>query len=231
MVKRHLKSLNAPRSWDILRKENTFTTRPNPGAHSFKLGTSINHVLKKELKVTSITKESQNIINNKDCLVNGKPVKDVHTIVGLMDVISLPKLKKSFRMTLNNKGKLSFVEIDDKEAGLKLSKVVGKTKIKGGKTQINTLDGRNILVKDDNYNTSDTIVIELPSQKIKKHVAFGEGATVMLTGGKHSGSIGKIEKVDNNTIFFKSNQDDKTYETLKKFVFVLGKDKQEIKVQ
>ena len=91
MVKRHLKSLNTPKTWDVARKENVFVTRPQPGAHPFSLGISINHILKKDLKIATITKDTQLIINNKDCLVNSKPVKNIHHLVGFMDVITLPK--------------------------------------------------------------------------------------------------------------------------------------------
>lgn len=231
MVKRHLKVLNTPKTWDLARKATMFTTRPNPGAHSYKLGISINYILKNELNIASITKESKQILNNKDCLVNGKIIKDVHHLVGFMDTISLPRIKKNYRMTLSQRGKISAIEINEKEIGIKLSKIMGKTKLKSNKIQINTLDGRNIIVKEDTFKTSDSILIEVPSQKIKKSFTLEDGATIMIIGGKHIGTTGKIEKIDNNAIFFKSNADDKTYETLKRFAFVLGKDKSEVTVQ
>ena len=52
MVKNHLKTLNAPKTWAIKRKENTFVTKPQPGSHSYKLGFSINHILKSELNIS-----------------------------------------------------------------------------------------------------------------------------------------------------------------------------------
>ncbi len=231
MVKRHLKSLNTPKTWDVARKENVFVTRPQPGAHPFSLGISINHILKKDLKIATITKDTQLIINNKDCLVNSKPVKNIHHLVGFMDVITLPKLKKNYRVILNPRGKIGVIEIDEKEANLVLSKVMNKTKIKKGLTQINTLNNRNIPVKEDKYKTSDSLLVELPSQKIKKQLSLSEGSYVILIGGKHIGSLGLIQKIEGNKVFFKSETADQIYETLKKFVFVLGKDKAEIKVQ
>jgi small subunit ribosomal protein S4e len=195
------------------------------------LGLPINIILKKELGFTATTKETKTLLNKKSCFVNDRLVKDVHLIVGFMDVITFPEIKQNYRVTLSKKGKLSIVEIDEKEAKLRLSKVVGKTKIKGGKIQINTLDSYNILVKEDKYKTSDSLLLENKSNEIKKVFSLVEGSSIILIGGKHIGSIGVIEKIENNNIFFKSNDNEQIYETLKKFVYVIGDKKPEIKVQ
>jgi small subunit ribosomal protein S4e len=231
MVKQHLKALYAPKTWDIKRKETTFVTRPKPGAHSFRLGTSINHILKKELNIASTSKESKTLLNRKSCLVNGKVIGDVHYIVGFMDVVSFPEIKKNYRVTLSKKGKLSLIEIDEKEVDLHLSKIIGKKILTGKKVQINTMDARNILVKENMYKTSDSLLIELSSKLVKKHLSFKESNTIMLIGGKHIGSVGQIEKIEDKNIFFKNDSDGQVYETLKKFAFVLGEKKSEIKVQ
>lgn len=229
MVKRHLKSLNAPKTWNVGRKATVYITRPNPGAHSFNLGYSINHLLKNELKLSSKSKETKYILNNSDCLVNGKAVKDIRHIVGFMDVVSFPKINKYYRIILSEKGRIIPVEIDKKETNIKLSKLTNKSLIKGGKLQLHTLDGRNILVDKGDYETSDTLVVELPSQKVTKSLPFKEGSLIMLIGGKHIGVVGEVEKIESNKIFFK--KENKTYETLKKYVFVLGKGKSEVKVK
>ncbi|MFT4297572.1 MAG: 30S ribosomal protein S4e [Candidatus Woesearchaeota archaeon] len=231
MTKQHLKSLYAPKTWDIARKENIFTTRPKPGAHPFRLGVSINHLLKKNLGFASTTKESKTLLNNGSCYVNCKLVKNVHYLVGFMDSLSFPEIKKHYRVVLSEKGKVTLIEIDEKESKLKLSKITNKTLVKGGKFQLNTMDGRNILIKEDKYNTSDSILLDLESGEIKKSIALKEKATIMLIGGKHIGFVGQIENIDNNKVFFKNNKNDQTYETLKKFVFVIGESKSELKVQ
>lgn len=239
MVKRHLKSIAAPRTWRLKRKEDVFTTRPNPGSHKLDYGISINHVLKKELKVCSITKETKLILNNDDCLVNSRPVKDIHYIVGLMDVVSLPKLKKNYRVIIDSKGYLNLIEIPDKEAGQIYCKITNKTKVKKGIIQLNTLNSRNILInKNDkdkknanvknDYQTNGTLIYDTKDGKIVEYFPFQEGSTVLLIGGNHIGQIGKVEKIEGNNIIFK--RDDKTYQTLKKFVFVVGKDNPELKI-
>lgn len=231
MVKNHLKSLNTPKTWNVSRKENTFVTRPSPGAHNLMLGFSLNHLMKNELGLTKTTKETKQVLFNKDCLVNGIEAKDVHLSVGFMDVISFPKIKKNYRITINKLGKLEAIEIADKDAKFKLSKVTNKTKLKGGKTQINTLDAKNILVDKDEYKTSSSLLLELPGFKISKTFELEKGSFVILTGGRHIGSLGIIESVEGNSVIFKNNSNDEQYETLKEFVFVLGKGKSEITVE
>jgi small subunit ribosomal protein S4e len=233
MVKNHLKSLNAPRTWNVLRKDQIFVTKPNPGSHKLEMGLSINHILKYDLGVSKTTKDSKYMLNNKDCIVNGKPINDMHYLVGFMDTISLPKAHKHYRVTLNTKGKLHVIEIDEKEASTLISQISNKTLLKGGKVQINTADGRNFLLgkEKDTYKTSDSLVLDVPSQKIKKHIVCEEGATIILTSGLHIGKIAKIEKIEGNNVFIKESSTNETYQTLRKFIFVIGKDKPEVKVR
>jgi small subunit ribosomal protein S4e len=231
MVKNHIKSLNTPKTWNVARKGTIFTTRPNPGAHSFNLGISLNHVIKRELGLANTTKEVKLILNNGDCLVNNKEAKDVHLNVGFMDIVSFPKIKKYYRITINKTGKLFLLEINEKESLLKLSKITNKTVLKKGKVQLNTMDGKNILIDKDSYNTSSSLLIDLSKSEIKKSLNLEKNAIVILIGGRHIGSIGMIESVSSNSIIFRDNIEDKEYETLKKFVFVIGKDKSEIMVE
>jgi len=63
MTKNHLKRLNTPKTWKILRKEEKFVTRPNSGAHKQELGMSINTFFKTVLKRTITTKDTKTCIN------------------------------------------------------------------------------------------------------------------------------------------------------------------------
>src|SRR3989338_4879108 len=120
MVKRHLKRIAAPRRWHIQRKANVFITRPNPGAHSLELGLSLNTMLKDLIKVARTTREVKGILNTKEVLVDGKRRKDVHHLVGFMDVIEIPQTNQAFRISFDGHGRLVAVKIDPKEAKLKL---------------------------------------------------------------------------------------------------------------
>ncbi len=223
MVKNHLKRLNMPSSWQIKRKIIRWVTRPNPGAHALEFGLSINTFLKEITGLASSTREVRNILYNKEIFVDGKIRDERKFIVGLMDVVSVPKMNKHYRIAFNSKGKLTAVPIKEEESKIKLSKIKNKSLVKG-KTQLNLSDGRNILVDKDDFKVGDSVVIELPSQKIKQSVKLEKGALIYLTGGKHTSDIGKVEDISSRKITFKSNTGE-TYQTLKKYAFVVGKDK------
>ena len=230
MVKRHLKRLTAPRSWDIKRKSTVFVTRPKPGPHSYDEGVSLNIVLRDLLGYANTTKEVKKALNNNIILVDGIRRRDHRFIVGLMDVISIPKLKENYRILVNKKGKLVLIKIDEKEAKIKPCKIIGKTPIKG-KTQLNLFDGRNIIVeKETDYKVGDSVVIEIPSQKILQHLKLENKAFVIITKGRRVGNTGKIENISRDEITCKTDSGE-VIETKKRYVFVIGKEKPVIKIK
>ena len=108
-----------------------------------------------------------------------------------MDVVTLGE--NNFRCIIDRKGRLRYRPISKKEAQTKVCRINGKTTVKGGKTQLNLHDGRNILVDDaTEYNTGDSLVLSLPSQDIKKHIRFSEGIKCYLTGGAHVGEFAEV---------------------------------------
>ena len=224
MVKRHLKRLVAPKSWKIKRKGITFVTRPNPGMHSKKNSTSINVVLRDMLSYAKTTRDVKMILADNGVLVDKKQVKDHRFSVGVMDIIEMPKINKCFRVLLNKKGDICLVEIKGDETGIKLCKIVEKTVIKKGKIQINLNDGKNIIIDKNNYDTGDTLVIEVPKQKIKEHLKFEKGSFVYLSGGKHKGEFGIADEIKDSMIKVKQKSGE-SFETSKKFAFVIGREK------
>lgn len=228
MVKRHLKRLAIPKSWDIKKKGIKFTTRPSAGAHSFELGMPINIILRDMLKYSHSNREVKKIMDNKQILVDGKIRKNHRLIVGFMDVISAPKIKEHFRVILNKKGKLSLLHITEQEAKLKICRISGKKKI-SGKTQLNLLDSRNILIEKDPYKVGDSIVIEIPSQKIKDHLKLEKNSVVFIMGGKNTGKLGKVENIIGRIIICKDNSG--LFEVPFDYVYVVGKDKPSLKVE
>ena len=144
----HLKRIATPKTWGILRKVNTFITRPNPGAHSYYKGQSLNTVMKEDIGIARTTKE-----------VDGKKRHDEKHNVGFMDVITFPATKESYRIGFTKKGKLKSFAIDAKEANVKITKITGKHHITGGKTQLLCEDGRTINIDKDNYKVGDSALI------------------------------------------------------------------------
>ena len=135
-MKRHLKRISAPKTWDIKRKANKFIARPFPSGHKLEHTVSISTLLKEMIKTAKTTKDIKYILNNKEVLINGKKVKEHRRPVGLMDVVELKEINESYRIILSEKGKLKAISIKGDEAKIKLCKIVDKTKIKKNKMQL-----------------------------------------------------------------------------------------------
>lgn len=229
MIKRHLKRLAAPRSWKIKRKGITFITRPKPGAHPYIEGLPLTVILK-DLGYATTTREVKKILVNKNILVDGVRRQNHRFIVGIMDVLAIPELNAYYRFLINKKGELMLVKTDEKEAKIKLCKITGKTLVKN-KLQLNLFDSRNILVEKNNeYKTGDTLVIEVPSQKIMHHLKLERNAVVFITRGKKVGNLGKVENISQQGVACKKESGE-IIETRKEYVFVIGKDKPIIKLE
>jgi len=221
---RHLKSYAAPKSWTLLRKIRKWVLKPLPGAHPLDKALPIG-VLLKQVGVADTTKEARKIINQRAVLVDGIPVKDVHFATGFMDGITI-KPDIILRGTLDEKGRLKFVPVP--EVSKKISKIIGKTSAKGGKVQLNLSDGRNVLVDKGSHKTGDSLLFDVPSQKIVDTIPLDKGVTVFLVGGKHTGTVGIVAEIQKERIWI--TKDKEKLETLKKFAFVIGKDKPLLKL-
>lgn len=233
MVKNHLIRLAAPRTWQIPRKITKFIGRPSPGAHSFVYGMPLVVVLRDIIKVADTTRQVRHILNNKEVQVNGKIIRKPRTIVGFMDVLSIPRLNLFFRISLNKKNQLVFVETDGKDAKLRLAKISGKRTLKGNNQAINLNNGQNIIVKD-RYRVGDSIVIDNDTGAATKRLELKKGVPVMLTGGRHIGAIGKIveiipKKLYGDQIVVKTK--DEQFTTLRRFAFVLGETEPLVKIE
>lgn len=229
MVKQHLKRIAAPKAWNIQRKTNTFIARPYPGGHPLEEGMGLGTFLKEIFGYARNTKEAKQMLRSKDVLVDESRRKNVRLHVGLFDTISFPDIKEQYRIILSKHGKLDVVSIPKEEAAKKPCKITNKSKVKG-KTQLNLFDGRNLLVDKDEYKTGDTIILELPSQKITNHHKLAKKALIFLIGGKHKGSTGVVQDIVGNKIMYKT-EEGSIAETLKKYAFVLGEGKPSVKVE
>ena len=221
MSSSHLKRLVAPRSWNIARKENTWTTKPMPGKHSQEGAIPISTILRDYLKVCDNNREAKIIINDGSVMIDQRIVREPKTAVGLMDIISIPLMKMHVRGVLDRHGKIQFVPVKSTEAKWKLLRIEDKTIIKGGKTQLNLHDGTNIL-SEEKVKTGDVIQVSLPDFKIKKILELKKGAQVLITGGSHVGSISKITGLEitrspkPNLVMYKD------FQTIKSYSFVVG---------
>lgn len=229
----HMKRLNAPRAQRIRRKERKWAVKPSAGPHPIKKSIPLSYIIRDNLHLADTLRETKKIISNGDILVDGKTKKDYKYPVGLMDVVSLPKLKKDYRVLFDRKGKLTLVEISSKDSTWKLCRIQNKKILKEGKKQLNLHDGKNRLVKKDEFNTGDVLKINLKDDKIVDKYEFKKGNVSMITGGSHIGEIANIEKTDIISSS-KSNisvmKGEKEFTTLQSYVFPIGKNKPTIKI-
>jgi len=219
-----IKRLAAPRWWPIERKTKKFTVVPR-GPHPKQLSLPLLLLLREVLKLVETEKEAKLVIRKGEILVDGRKIKDIKFGVGIFDVIEIPSSKKVWR-AIPKKG-LSFIEIPDSEKKLKICKIVDKKTLKGNKTQLNLNDGRNILT-NEKYSTNDSLLIELPEQKIVEHIKFEKNSLAMVLEGKNAGRIDKIKEIEKNRIWL---GEEKIFEIPKDLLIVVGKDKSLIKLE
>ena len=56
------------------------------------------------------------------------------------------------------------------------------------------------------YNTNDSILIELPSQKILKHYQFIKSSPATVIAGKNIGIKGKVKEIFDRKTMFEANR-------------------------
>jgi small subunit ribosomal protein S4e len=219
-----LKRIAAPKWWPIERKTKKFIiVSRGPYMREFSLPLLV--LIRDVLKMAENKKEALAIIKKGDVLVDGRKRKDPKFGIGLFNVIEFPSIKKTYRAV--PKRGLSFIEIPENEAKLKLCKIIDKKSLRGSKNQINLNDGRNILTSE-NYSTCDSLLIEVPEQKIVDHIKFVENSTCMIFKGKNAGKIGKIKTIEKDSVLI---GDENTIEVPKDFVIVVGREQPLIKLE
>ena len=190
-----MKRLTMPRSWPLPRKSSVWIQKPNPCGHPLDLCMPMGVILRDVLGVAQNRREAKKILHSKLVKVDGAIETDIGRGVGLMDVLTVGDV--SYKCVLDTNGKLRYRTIPAKEALTKICRVMGKTTIKGAKTQVHLHDGRNLLFNENpEYKTGDSLVISLPDQEVKSYHKFEEGSIAYLTGGNHIGELATVRGQD-----------------------------------
>ncbi len=221
MVKRHIKRLTAPNTWNLKRKEGTFTAKPLPSGFTNKLSVSLVYLLRYILKVARTAKEVRNILITKEVLVDNKKIIELKYGVGLMDVISIPAIQKQYRLIITQAGYVAAVEISAQESSMKPLKIVAKNKVRTGKLQYTLLDGTTFF-DTTNYKKGDSVLFDTQHKKVKDHFAFTAGNYVYLIDGKSIGKHGVLESMDEKIITLSTPNGEKI-QTLKEYGMIIGK--------
>lgn len=231
-----LKRKPAPKFWPIHRKEFTWAVNPTPGPHSFEKCMPLAIVLRDVLTFAETRKEAKTIVAQGKVCVDGKVQRSDDFPVGLMDVISLPEIGKSFCILPSYKG-LILNPIKDEDAKFKLCRIEGKTVIDSGHMQLHLHDGSNMTVKvadsknpqEDVYKTLDTIKMSIPEKQVLEHTKMKEKDFAVITGGKNVGKFGKIVEIEKaegkkrrNALVTVEDEKGNRYQTILEFVFAIG---------
>jgi small subunit ribosomal protein S4e len=235
-----LKRLNTPAYLQIKRKHGTFFVKPTPGPHSSRFCLPLLHIVRDLLAIVDTHKEAKKIIGLGYIKIDGKIVRNKSYPVGLMDVISIDKMNKYYRILPDSHHGLILHEISEEESKYKLCRINNKTTVKGGNIQLNLHDGRNILIniqdprnpKEDKYKRMDVLKISIPEQEIQKVLKFKEKNTAIIMSGKNIGQVGKIINIlkrfgpKASTVSIQHNGDHT--ETLYDYTFIIGEESSEI---
>jgi len=231
---KHLKRLPAPANWPIRRKESKWVAKPRPGPHPLKSSLPLLLVIREVLGLAKDQREAKIILSGGHVKVDGKVRHGYDYPVGIMDLIEVPSMKKAFRVLPSNKG-LHLHAIEDYEKEFKLCKVIAKTTIKKGGSQLNLHDGKNILVKatdpnhptEDTYGLHDMLKIGLLNNEILAHLKLEEGVLGIVDGGKNAGILAEVTKIRKSGLSPKSvmlkDLKGNNFETTINYVFPVGK--------
>jgi small subunit ribosomal protein S4e len=177
----------------------------------------------KELGYADKGTEARKIIIWGMVEVDGVKRKDKNFGAGLMDIISLPKIKKHYRVVSEKNG-LVIKDISEKESKIKVCKVIGKKLQPQGKSQITFHDGY-VLITDKKIKVDDSVVFDLPERKIKEIIPYQVGVKAIVVNGRHTGHHGEIKEIIEGSAQRKSQTKVGDTQTLTEYIFVIGKDK------
>lgn len=182
----------------------------------------------KALGFADNTREARKIIVGGMVNVDGEKCRTLNHGVGLMDVVSIPSLKKDWRMVPRKNGMI-INEIPHKDAKLKPCKVKAKRLLPKGVMQVTVHDGY-AFNTEKKYSVNDTLVFEIPERKVAEVVPYAAGSSAIVVSGRHRGKSGEIKEIVKGSAANKSLTTVGDAQTLTDYVFVTGKAKPVVEV-
>ena len=203
----HLKRKPAPKIWPIHRKEAVWTVMPKPGAHSISRALPLTLIVRDILGFAKSAKEAKTIISQGKIIVDGKVRRDERFLAGLMDVISIPDTKTSYRVLPSKKG-LFLHPINVSESAFKLCRIEDKTVVAGGNIHLNLHDGSSSMIvmdnpqeqKEDTYHTLNVLKLSIPEREILEYSRLTVGAPAIVIGGKNSANTKRLYELCSDRI-------------------------------
>ena len=194
-----VKRSTVPAFWQIARKDKRFVVRTAPGPHPKSYSYPLLVVLRDILGLAKTRREAISVLANGSIKVDGRVVKSEAFPIGLMDVIDLTNVGKSYRM-VPSYGRLVPVEIAEKEKELKLCMVKSKRTARGAKIGYGLHDGRIIFPQAEvDIKPGDGCIIKIPTQEFQGSFRLNKGNLVLLIKGERSGEVATVEDVKAGT--------------------------------
>lgn len=228
----HMKRIASPRYVPVKRKGDVWLTKPAPGPHSLDSSIALGVVLRDIIGAADSIREVKKVLMGGSVLVDGRVVKDRKFPVGLMDVVSIPKLKKDYWVGVDRKGRFKLIEIDKEKSKFKLCRVEGKHSISGGAFQLSLHDGRTA-IGEKAVKLGDTVKLSVPEQKIVAVVKLEPSVSCIITSGKHAGELATIDELYHKKgarrAEAKLHSDAESFITVRDYLFVVGDEAQVFK--
>ncbi|MHB1867336.1 MAG: 30S ribosomal protein S4e [Nitrososphaerales archaeon] len=194
-----VKRSTVPAFWQIARKDKRFVVRTAPGPHPKSYSYPLLVVLRDILGLAKTRREAISVLANGQIKVDGRVVKSEAFPIGLMDVIDLTNVGKSYRM-VPSYGRLVPVEIAENEKDLKLCMVKSKRTARGAKIGYGLHDGRIIFPEAEvDIKPGDGCVIKIPTQEFQGSFRLNKGNLALLIKGERSGEVATVEDVKAGT--------------------------------
>jgi len=208
--KKHLKRLDAPKSWLLAKLGGTWAPRPSAGPHKLRECLPISLALRNRLKYALTRREVIMIVMRRAVEIDGKVRTDVNYPAGFQDVIRIAKTNEQFRLLYDIKGRWVLHPIKEDEASYKLCRVqqyatgnkssIGRNPFATGQAAaipyIVTHDGRTIRYPDPSICPNDTVKVDIKTGKILDFVKFETGHVAMITRGSNIGRVGVIVSIE-----------------------------------
>jgi len=242
---KHLKRLNAPKSWLLAKLGGTWAPRPSEGPHKLRESFPLSLILRNRLKFALTRREVIMIAARRLVRVDGKVRSDINYPCGFMDVVSIEKTNEAYRVLYDTKGRFILHSITAEEAGYKLVRVqaidrankasIGHNPFVAGHAGVipylTTHDGRTFRFPDPTYAVNDSLKVDLKTGAISGHLKFDVGQMVFITRGANQGRIGWIVSIDKHPgsfdIIHVRDARGQNFATRIKNVFIIGDGKKE----
>uniref|UniRef100_A0A023FJ36 40S ribosomal protein S4 n=3 Tax=Amblyomma TaxID=6942 RepID=A0A023FJ36_AMBCJ len=225
--KKHLKRLNAPKSWMLDKLGGVFAPRPSTGPHKLRESLPLIIMLRNRLKYALTGAEVKKIVKQRLIKVDGKVRTDTNYPAGFMDVVTIEKTGEFFRLLYDVKGRFTLHRITPEEAKYKLCRVKRVQVGPKGVPFLTTHDARTIRYPDPLIKVNDTVKVDLATGKIDDYIKFDSGNMCMVTGGHNLGRVGIITSRERHPgsfdIVHVKDAQGHSFATRLNYIFVIGK--------